>query len=204
MSRLYLLSVLVLAFVSFSAVSYAQDSTKKMIEESGETTVIERTGERLVLKGTAVVTDTVQSINKEERLVVLADAEGNVLVVEAGPEVKNFDQIAIGDKVITKYYESVALQIAPPDAEPMKTDNINVIVEPEGDKPGKIDIDIISEIVEVVGVARQYNILKYKAAGEQVAKLKVDPSVSDLSKLKPGDKILVTRTEAVAVSVEKP
>jgi hypothetical protein len=204
MKRLFLFSVLALSLVSFSAGSFAQDGTKKMIEEPGETMVIEMTDKKIVLKGTVVMTATVKALNVKERLVVLADAEGNVRIVEAGPKVKNFDQIAIGDVVTTEFYESVALQIAAPDAEPMKTEDIEVITAAKGDKPGMVAIGIVSEVVEVVGVDRDYNILKYRAPGKQVAILKVDPSVSDLSKLKPGVKILVTRTEAVAVSVDKP
>jgi len=204
MKRLFLFSVLALALVSFSAGSFAQDGTRKMMEEPGETMVIERTDTKLVLKGTVVMTATIQALNVKERLVVLADAEGNVRVVEAPPEVKNFDQLAIGDVVTTEFYESVALQIAAPDAAPMKTEDIEVITAAKGDKPGMVTIEIVSEVVEVVGIDRATNMLKFRAPGKQVDRVKVDPKVSDLSKLKPGKKILVTRTEAVAVSVETP
>ncbi len=106
--------------------------------------------------------------------------------------------------VTSEFYESVALQIAEPDAKPMETEGITVMSAPKGAKPGVVKIEIISEIVEVVGVNRKYNILRYRAPGKQVAILKVDPKVSTMTNLKPGKKILVTRTEAVAISVDKP
>ncbi len=204
MKRLFLFSVLALALVSFSPWSFAQDGAKKMMEEPGETMVIERSDKRLVLKGTVVMTATIQAINVEERIVVLADDEGNVRVVEVIPEVENFDKLAIGDIVTSEFYESVALQIAEPDAKPMETEGITVMSAPRGDKPGVVKIEIISEIVEVVGVDREHNLLKYRAPGKQVALIKVDPKVSTMDNLKPGKKILVTRTEAVAISVDKP
>ena len=204
MKRLLLFSVLALALVSFSTGSFAQDGTKKMIEEPGETIVIERTNERLVLTGTVVMTATIKSLNVKERIVVLEDAEGNVRVVEVSPEVENFDQLAIGDIVTSEFYESVALQIAEPDAKPIETEGITVMSAPKGAKPAAVKIEIVSEIVEVVGVDREHNLLKYRAPGKQVAILKVDPKVSTMDNLKPGKKILVTRTEAVAVSVDKP
>ena len=204
MKRLSLFLVLALTLVSFSPWSFAQDGAKKMMEEPGETMVIERSDKHLVLKGTVVMTATIQAINVEERIVVLADAEGNVRVVEVIPEVENFDQLAIGDVVTSEFYESVALQIAEPDAKPMETEGITVMSAPKGDKPGVVKIEIISEVVEVVGVDREHNLLKYRAPGKQVAILKVDPKVSTMDNLKPGKKILVTYTEAVAVSVDKP
>lgn len=204
MKRLFLFSVLALALVSFSVRSFAQDGTKKMIEEPGETTLIEKSDKSVVLSGTVVMTATIQALNVKERIVVLADAEGNIRIVEVSPEVNNFDQLAIGDVVTSEFYESVALQIAEPDAKPMETEGIIVTSAPKGDKPGVVKIEIISEIVEVVGVNRKYNILRYRAPGKQVAILKVDPKVSTMDNLKPGKKILVTRTEAVAISVDKP
>ena len=204
MKRLFLFSVLALALVSFSVRSFAQDGAKKMIEEPGETTLIEKSDKSVVLSGTVVMTATIQALNVKERIVVLADAEGNVRIVEVIPEVNNFDQLAIGDVVTSEFYESVALQIAEPDAKPMETEGITVVSAPRGAKPGVVKIKIISEIVEVVGVNRKYNILRYRAPGKQVAILKVDPKVSTMTNLKPGKKILVTRTEAVAISVDKP
>lgn len=204
MKRLFLFSVFALAIVSFSVGSFAQDGAKKMIEEPGETTLIEKSDKSVVLSGTVVMTATIQALNVKERIVVLADAEGNVRIVEVIPEVNNFDQLAIGDVVTSEFYESVALQIAEPDAKPMETEGITVISAPKGAKPGVVKIKIISEIVEVVGVNRKYNILRYRAPGKQVAILKVDPKVSTMTNLKPGKKILVTRTEAVAISVDKP
>jgi hypothetical protein len=204
MKRLFLFSVLALALVSFSVRSFAQDGTKKMIEEPGETTLIEKSDKSVVLSGTVVMTATIQALNVKERIVVLADAEGKVRIVEVSPEVNNFDQLAIGDVVTSEFYESVALQIAEPDAKPIDTEGMTVTSAAKGDKPGVVKIEIISEIVEVVGVNREHNILRYRAPGKQVAILKVDPKVSTMTNLKPGKKILVTRTEAVAISVEKP
>ncbi len=136
MKRLFLFSVLALALVSFSVRSFAQDGAKKMIEEPGKTTLIEKSDKSVVLSGTVVMTATIQALNVKERIVVLADAEGNVRIVEVSPEVNNFDQLAIGDVVTSEFYESVALQIAEPDAKPMDTEGITVMSAPKGAKPG--------------------------------------------------------------------
>ncbi len=110
--------------VSFSAGAFAQDGATKMMK---------KTDTGIELSGTVVMTATVQALNVKERQVVLADDAGNVQVVEAGPEVKNFDQIAIGDKVTAEFYESVALQIADHDAEPAVGEALVVMSAPKGE-----------------------------------------------------------------------
>lgn len=210
MNRLFMFLVLALALVSFSAGSFAQqDGAKQMLEQPGKTgkTMMVKEGNRkIVLTGTAVETLQIQALNVKERLVVLADMEGNLVdVVEVDDDVKGFDKLAIGDIVTIEYYESLALQLAAPDAQPLNTQDITVVTEDTGKgKPGKIDVEIVSEVVEVIGIDRATNMLKYKAPGKQVARVKVDPSVSTMDKLKPGEKVLVTYTEATAISVAKP
>jgi len=210
MNRLFMFLVLALALVSFSAGSFAQqDGAKQMLEEpggTGMTMMIEEGNKQLVLKGTAVETLKIQALNVKERLVVLADMEDNLVdVVEVDDDVKGFDKLAIGDIVTIAYYESLALQLAAPDAEPLNTQDITVVTEDTGKgKPGKIDVEIVSEVVEVIGIDRATNMLKYKAPGKQVARVKVDPSVSTMDNVKPGQKVLVTYTEATAISVSKP
>ena len=206
--RSLMFSVLALALLSFSSISFAQpEGAKKMLEQPGETgkTMMIKEGDRkIILRGTAVETLYIQALNMNERLVVLADADGNLVdVVEVDDDVPNFDKLAIGDKVTIEYYESLALQVAAPNAQPLNTQGMTVMVE-DSDKPGKIDVEIISEVVEVIGIDRATNMLKYKAPGKQVARVKVDPTVSTMQNLKPGEKVLVTYTEATAVSVSKP
>lgn len=195
MKKLLLFSVFALMFVSFSTGAFAQDGATKMMKKTD-------TGVELV--GTAVMTATVQALNEDERLVVLADAEGNVQVVNAGPEVENFDQIAVGDQVAVEFYESVAFQLAPADAEPAEGEAMGVMTAAKGEKPGMVAIDVVSEIVTVEAIDKANQKVKLKGSDGQVATVKVDPSIGDLTKIKVGDKIRVTYTKALAISVQKP
>ena len=110
--------------------------------------MMKKTDTGVELSGTVVMTAKVQAMNERERLVVLADADGNVQVVEAGPEVKNFDQIAIGDTVTAEFYKPIALQIA----EPIDTKCIVVMTAPKGAKPGMIAKSIRCLLPEQVNV----------------------------------------------------
>ena len=110
--------------------------------------MMKKTDTGVELSGTVVMTAKVQAMNERERLVVLADADGNVQVVEAGHEVKNFDQIAIGDMVTAEFYKPIALQIA----EPIDTKCIVVMTAPKGAKPGMIAKSIRCLLPEQVNV----------------------------------------------------
>jgi hypothetical protein len=51
----------------------------------------------------AKVTLVVDSIDKASRSVVLKNAKGETMKVVAGDEIKNFDQIKVGDNVVASY-----------------------------------------------------------------------------------------------------
>ena len=60
----------------------------------------------------ATVTATIEAIDHAGRLVTLKDqADGHVETIYAGPEVKRFDALKVGDKVTFRYHESVVLQL---------------------------------------------------------------------------------------------
>ncbi|MGD9297765.1 MAG: hypothetical protein PVG47_10245, partial [Chromatiales bacterium] len=50
-------------------------------------------------------TSTVEEVNKADRLITLKDADGDLVTVKAGEEVRNFDQISKGDLVTVTYYQ---------------------------------------------------------------------------------------------------
>jgi hypothetical protein len=192
MKRLFMFSVVALTLVALTSGAFARD---------GETKMIKKTDTSVEVSGTVVMTATVQALNVKERLVVLADAAGNVQIVEAGPEVKNFDQIAIGDKVTTEFYESVALQLESPDAEPAAGEGMTVTTAPKGDKPGMVAIDVTSEVVTVEVIDKANKKVTVRRPDGNVATIKVDPAIGDLTKVQVGDKVRITYTEALAISV---
>jgi HSP20 family molecular chaperone IbpA len=58
-----------------------------------------------------VITASVVGIDKEDRTLTLRGPHGNVVTVEVPNEVRNFDQIEVGDTVKATYYEAVAVYI---------------------------------------------------------------------------------------------
>jgi ABC-type Fe3+-hydroxamate transport system substrate-binding protein len=60
---------------------------------------------------TLTLTADVVGIDSTTRTVTLRGSKGNVVDVVAGDEVKNFDQIKVGDKVVAKYQLGVSAEV---------------------------------------------------------------------------------------------
>src|SRR5215211_7868665 len=59
------------------------------------------------VKATAVV----EAVDAAKRTVSLKNARGEMRTITAGPEVRNFDQIKVGDSVTVEYVEGLALEL---------------------------------------------------------------------------------------------
>lgn len=147
------------------------------------------------------VSATVQAIDKATREVTLKGPDGNVFVVTAGPEVRNFDQVKVGDQVVARYVEALSLELK------KATGGIRERVEreggaraPQGDKPGVIVGRQVTVVADVVGVNAARQTIRLRGV-KRTIDLKVrDPNQFKLVKV--GDQVEATFTEAVALSVE--
>ena len=57
------------------------------------------------------MTATITAIDKATRDVTLKGPQGNEVVLTAGPDVKNFDQMKVGDPVDVEYVEALTLEL---------------------------------------------------------------------------------------------
>src|SRR4051812_7055923 len=101
--RHLLLSAAIAATASASA--FAQKP-----EASGAMAVQTAPGKGVVTN-TVRMTATVEAIDTASRTVTLKGPGGNLVPIVAGPEVKNFDQIKVGDRVLVRYAEALSLEL---------------------------------------------------------------------------------------------
>lgn len=151
-----------------------------------------------------VVTADVVAIDKVGRIVTLIGPEGNKVDIEAGDEVRNFDQIKLGDKVKVTYYESVALYLGIPGSQPEVDATQAVVRAAEGERPGGMVARTIDVSASVRAIDRKKRELTLKLADGDVVKIEVDPSVKAFDTLKVGDSIHARLTRALAIAVEAP
>ena len=70
---------------------------------------------------TVTVAGTVDTIDKDKRVVVLRTAEGKFDTIEVPASAKRFDELKVGDKVSVTYNNSVAVRPHPPGTPPINT-----------------------------------------------------------------------------------
>ena len=143
---------------------------------------------------------SIAAIDKASRTLTLKGPKGEEVKVVAGPEVKNFDQLKVGDVVNAKYLESLVLELKKGGGLPVaKTEKAGAASAKPGEKPAAVG----GRQVTVVG-----NVMKVDAATQTVTvkgpERTVDLKVRDPEQFKliaVGDQIQATFTEALAVAV---
>src|SRR5262245_28722773 len=148
---------------------------------------------------------TVTAVDKAGHLVTLKDKEGQTLTVQCGPEVRNFDQIAVGDAVVVRYLVSLAVALVKPGETPPAAATVAAGTAEKGAKPGAAVGGQITATVKIESVDLKKNFVVFTApnGGLRAVHVERPEGVKFIQGLKPGDLVQITYTEALAVSVEK-
>jgi Cu/Ag efflux protein CusF len=147
---------------------------------------------------------TVVQVQKDERLVSLRGPEGETFTVEAGPEVRNFDQVQVGDKVVASYYEAVGFAVKEPGAVSPSGTAITAGRAEPGEKPGAAIGQYARTTVTIESVDRKSHTVTFKGEDGMTRAIPVrtEEGRAFVKKLKPGDRVEITYAEAVAVRVD--
>jgi hypothetical protein len=148
-----------------------------------------------------VATAQVIGIDRVDRTLVLLGPEGEVIAVEAGYGVRNFDQIRIGDEIEATYYESVAISIERAGGELSESDVLVAARVPEGASPGAVVVETVEVSAEIMSIDRSTRELRLKLPDGRKVKTRVHEGVEIYNDLRVRDLIHVRYTEAVAVTL---
>ena len=83
------------------------------VAQTGGAAAVKSEPGKVTVAETAQLTASVEAVDKAKRLITLKGPEGNTFVFQAGPAVKNFDQIKVGDLVVARYIEALTLELKP-------------------------------------------------------------------------------------------
>lgn len=149
----------------------------------------------------ATINAVVQSVNLETREVVLNRADGEVISFTAQKDVRNLDQVEVGDVVVAEYVESISIEvIANEGFEPGETEMAAVARAKEGQKPGVAAIDTLVSTATVEEINIEANTFKLRDASGQVREYAAR-NPENLKRAKVGDLVVTTVTNSVAISV---
>jgi hypothetical protein len=132
----------------------------------------------------------------------LKGAKGNVVDIVAGDEVRNFDQIKLGDFVVARYTESLTLELRKTKVKAGEpTVREGAARAQPGERPAVAGGREITAIADVIGVDPKKSTITLKGPRGNVVTLDVH-NPDQFKVVKKGDQVEVTYTEALAGSVE--
>ena len=146
---------------------------------------------------------TITAINKATRVVTLKNTEGRVEEIVAGPEVQRFDELHVGDKVTFSYQESLVYQIRKPGQAPSASaaTNSSNIVRSTGPRPGGTVTERQTKTVTVEAIDKKEARISVRTA-EGHGIIAIVDDKGNLNGIKVGDKVDITYTEALMITVE--
>jgi Cu/Ag efflux protein CusF len=164
-------------------------------------TVMETAPGKGTVTSVAKITASVEAIDAAKRAITLKGPEGKVVTITAGPEVKNFDQIKVGDFLVVRYIEALSLELKKGGtALRQRTDQDMGVAAKPGERPAGAVGTKTTVIADVIAVDPKKQVVTLRGP-ERTVDLKLrDPEQFKLVKV--GDQVEATFTEAAAISVE--
>jgi hypothetical protein len=150
------------------------------------------------------VTATVDKLDLATRMITLKGPKGNSITFKVSDDVKNLDQVKVGDKLMIDYLESIAVFVRK-SSEPANAGELDAVgVAPKGAKPGIVMLQTDEITAKVVAVDVKKRTIKLTGPEGNTKTIKVGKNVKRLSEIKKGDDITLRVTQAIAIKVVKP
>jgi hypothetical protein len=154
---------------------------------------------------TKEVAATVETIDQAERLLTPKGPDGDLLTVYADENVRNLSQVEVGDRVVVRYREAIAAELAKPGASAGMTELRGEVTRaPLGARPGA---GVAQQVKTTVRI-EELDLVNHTVAftepngAWQMVVVREPQMQAFLKTLKVGDEVDVTYTEALAISVE--
>jgi len=144
---------------------------------------------------------TVEAINMQTRMVALRDQHGQSFTVYVGKEAINLPQVRVGDTVKVEYGEAFAVRMAKP-GEIVDDTVVGVSQATPGSKPAAAEIIETTVTARIENIDRKKEIVRLRLPDGALRVVKVE-NPANLEKVKEGDMIVITYSEAFAISVRK-
>jgi Cu/Ag efflux protein CusF len=145
---------------------------------------------------------TIELIDHDARIVTFKHDDGTFEDIYCGPDVRRFDELKVGDKVTFHSTEAVVYQIRKPGqpAAPAAKDTPAVVRNP-GARPGATITQQVTKTVLIKSVDQKMSSVTYESEEGRTRSIKVEDKKL-LKGLAAGDHVVITYTNAVAISVE--
>jgi len=146
-------------------------------------------------------TAKIVAIDAKTRTVTLQNDQGEKTDVVCGDDVRNFDQLKVGDEVTFQYYESLTLKLEKVTGEPTVSEKTSELRSEPGELPGGVKTRETTITAKVTAVDAAQNTITIVGPKGKSHTLEAEPDM--VAKVKVGDMVHAIYTEAVAISVSR-
>jgi len=157
---------------------------------------------KAAIVGAVEISAQVVAIDKATRTLTLKGPKGNVVDIVAGEQVKNFDQIKVGDLVVARYAQALTLELRKTrTAAGEPTVREEAAKAKPGERPAVVGGRQVTVLADVVAVDPKASTITLKGPKGNEVTLNVQ-NPDQFKVVKKGDQVEATYTEALALSVE--
>jgi len=157
---------------------------------------------KAAVAATVDITATIVAIDKTTRDITLKGPKGNEDVVTAGPEIKNFDQLKVGDQVHAKYFESLVLELKKGGGMAVaREESKDAMGAAPGAQPAGMVGRRITVVADVVALDPATQTVTLQGPKRTVEVKVADPE--QFKRIKKGDQVYAVYNQALAMVVEK-
>lgn len=150
-----------------------------------------------------VVEGKITAIDAPTRHLTILGGGGNAVSLVAGPEVKNFAQLKVGDIVTLKYMQSLALELKKGGtALRERVEGNDAVSAKPGEAPMGAEAKTVRVTADVTAVNKKTGVVTLHGP-ERTLELKVKDQAT-LKEIAVGDQVEATYIEAVAISASTP
>jgi hypothetical protein len=145
---------------------------------------------------------TVTAVDHEKRLVTLKTDAGREVEFEAEPEIRNFDQIKVGDKVNATVNSQVVVYVVGA-GEPSATHREAIMRAPKGAKPGAVVARQFELKAKIKAIDKDARVATLQFVDGETHTVEIRPDV-DLSRYHVTDNVVIVVTQQLTLLVEAP
>jgi hypothetical protein len=149
------------------------------------------------------ISAVVEAIDHETRVVTVRKPDGEAVTFTDSDEARNLDQVEIGDVLIAEYIESVSIDVMANEGMEADAAEVSAMARTKkGEMPGfaAMDTTVVTATVEEINL--EMNTFKLKGPDGTVNEY-VARNPDNLKRAAVGDLVVITVTEALAITVEE-
>ena len=143
---------------------------------------------------------TVQAVRPADRSLLLKRADGQTAIFKCGPEIKRFDQIGVGDEIMSTITDNLNIFVVKGKMTPSMVAKQGIVRTPDSTNVGGLIVNVINIDAKVLDVDLDSRRVILQYGANQAKSVPVRPSV-DLSKVAVNDTVLIRGTQSISIMV---